>query len=435
MNIHFSGKSMASVYGSLVNQLAHRPDNVSTTRKGEKLYELAYAALTIFNPYLCLAESRPGFSTEYLEKEFDFYCSGSNKLEDAVKLSKFWNKCSDDGKTVTSNYGKLLFHDHNAHGQTQFDHALEALKNNKDSKKAVMTIYDKEHAFISNDNPCTMFLHARIKGDCLFLRTHMRSNDVWFGIVYDVPFFCAIQYALVQELKETYPNLQMGNYTHYACSLHMYERNEEDLMGMLSNTIIDARLRLPSPEVYALGLFNKVHEAIVAQRRVLRPMSMGMEAAWRAAEQSPCLKKKCGAALVDEGAGRPKVIAVGWGGREDLTCKTCARDEGEKFHGDGCWSVHAEMRAIMYAIKNHAFDKPFAGPFTMYVTHGPCDACMKLMDYMYIRKVVYDVPYKTDFGHWPRITVEREDATKVDHGDKPREHGLPLIPRYWRKSV
>lgn len=430
--------NMNPLYVMMVDKILNSPDKTSVTRKGEPIRERMYYEFTLLDPWACLTTIRPAFSMEYLKKEIDFYCSGSDKLEDAVKLSKFWKKCSDDGKTVNSNYGKILLHDRNAKGLTQFEYVMEALQNNPDSKKAVMSVYSPEHAFISNDNPCTMFLHFCIVDNKLHVKTHMRSNDVWFGVVYDVPFFCAVQYAVCEALKCTYPNLTMGTYTHYACSIHIYERNVSAVLGMLSAA------RGEEDNSYALyrhykplvqELFEKVHKTAIDpegyEKEEEAPMSFGMHQAWEAAKKSNCLKKKCGAALVFHRAySEPFLLSAGYGGKEGKKCVECSRDSGEKFYGDGCWSVHAEMRVIMGTLKAYAglqFEEA-----TMYVTHGPCDACMKLMDYVGIRKVVYDIPYKTDYSHWPRITVVREAVTpeSVEKGKSAEDNTPKCFGRY-----
>jgi thymidylate synthase len=176
-------------------------------------------------------------SIPYLEGELDFYLSGSPFLKDIVKYSKFWSRVSDDGRVINSNYGKLLLHDRNFHGYTQFEYARDMLIRNKDSKKAVMTIYNKENAYVSNDNPCTMFLSYVIRDNQLSLYVKMRSSDIWFGLPYDVPFFVLMLYKMYFELRQMYPDLTVGFYNHQAISLHLYERNFINLSSVLSENL------------------------------------------------------------------------------------------------------------------------------------------------------------------------------------------------------
>lgn len=380
----------------------HKNGRHTVNRKGQGLYEMRNVTL-VLDPEAstyCLGRYP---SQEYLEKELDFYASGSRQLEDAVKMSKFWSKCSDDGKTINSNYGFLLFHDKNKHGFTQFEHAINCLRNNPDSKKAVMTLYSKEHAYISNDNPCTLIINLYIQGDALNMQVIMRSNDLWYGLPYDLPFFRVVHYTALAMLKRTYPNLGLGYHIHQALNLHFYEwafDKFRDCEKRFTNENLDVAQPLVSCPQAAI---QRLTIGAFVQRFIglfdWRNHTMNMNVAWTASKESRCLKKKCGAVIISRG----EVIATGYGDRDGEACTECVRDKKEVFYSDGCYSVHAEMRACIKALQNGFSDWSNA---VVYVTHGPCDACLKLLNHLGVRKVIYDKPYKTDYkGHWPLIEV------------------------------
>lgn len=380
----------------------HKNGRHTVNRKGQGLYEMRNVTL-VLDPEAstyCLGRYP---SQEYLEKELDFYASGSRQLEDAVKMSKFWSKCSDDGKTINSNYGFLLFHDENKHGFTQFEHAINCLRNNPDSKKAVMTLYSKEHAYISNDNPCTLIINLYIQGDALNMQVIMRSNDLWYGLPYDLPFFRVVHYTALAMLKRTYPNLELGYHIHQALNLHFYEW-AFDKFRDCEKRYDNERLNVAQPLVSCpQAAIQRLTIGAFVQRFIglfdWRNHNLNMNVAWEASKQSRCLKKKCGAVIISRG----EVIATGYGDRDGEACTECARDKKEVFYSDGCYSVHAEMRACIKALQNGFSDWSNA---VVYVTHGPCDACLKLLNHLGVRKVIYDKPYKTDYkGHWPLIEV------------------------------
>lgn len=380
----------------------HKNGRHTVNRKGQGLYEMRNVTL-VLDPEAstyCLGRYP---SQEYLEKELDFYASGSRQLEDAVKMSKFWSKCSDDGKTINSNYGFLLFHDENKHGFTQFEHAINCLRNNSDSKKAVMTLYSKEHAYISNDNPCTLIINLYIQGDALNMQVIMRSNDLWYGLPYDLPFFRVVHYTALAMLKRTYPNLELGYHIHQALNLHFYEW-AFDKFRDCEKRYDNERLNVAQPLVSCpQAAIQRLTIGAFVQRFIglfdWRNHNLNMNVAWEASKQSRCLKKKCGAVIVYNGS----IIATGYGDRDGEACTECARDKKEVFYSDGCYSVHAEMRACIKALQNGFSDWSNA---VVYVTHGPCDACLKLLNHLGVRKVIYDKPYKTDYkGHWPLIEV------------------------------
>lgn len=216
--------SFNDAYERILGDLLSTPEHKSTNRKGEHIHEMIDAQFTILDPCQCFATLRK-LSLDYLKGEMEFYLSGSPYLKDIVKHSKFWAKVTDDGETINSNYGKLLMHDKNEKGYTQFEYARDMLKRNSDSKKAVMSIYSACHAYKSNDNPCTMYLQFFIRDNKLDLYVKMRSSDVWFGLPYDVPFFVYIQIEMLRALRVTYPHLAIGTYNHQAGSMHLYERN------------------------------------------------------------------------------------------------------------------------------------------------------------------------------------------------------------------
>lgn len=224
--------NLNSIYEKLAINLIENPDFIITNKDGSVLHELLDASFVLTYPKNCFATCR-NMSIKYLEGELEWYMSGSPYLILIEKYSKFWNKVSDDGWSVISNYGKLLLHDSNTRNYTQFQYAKDCLIQNIESKKAVMTIYNKEHAFKSKDNPCTMFLQVLIRDKKIHLLVKMRSSDIWYGLPYDVPFFVLILFKMHKELKPFYPDLQIGSYRHQSSSLHLYDRNMEDMKNSL----------------------------------------------------------------------------------------------------------------------------------------------------------------------------------------------------------
>lgn len=123
---------------------------------------------------------------------------------------------------------------------------------------------------------------------------------------------------------------------------------------------------------------------------------------------SPCLKKKVGAVLASDHI----MLATGYGGAA-FNCQECVRKKYE-WTQDGCWSIHAEMRALFSYFKMYGFKEILPSSLTMYVTHGPCDQCLKYLHYFGLKTVVYDVPYHTDYTKWSgliRISRFLEDKT------------------------
>jgi thymidylate synthase len=180
------------------------------------------------------------FSRRYLAGETCFYLSASKALGFIGAYSKFWDKVSDDGITVNSAYGYWLFR-----AETGIDWAISCLCRDKDSRKAVAMIYQPDHSVESFDNPCTMYLQFLIRQDQLHCIANMRSNDIWFGLAYDIPFFTLVQEIVYVRLRKAYPSLRMGTYHHNAGSLHLYRKDWERARHVLGDSPDGSDIRMP----------------------------------------------------------------------------------------------------------------------------------------------------------------------------------------------
>jgi thymidylate synthase len=97
-----------------------------------------------------------------------------------------------------------------------------------------MQFAQRAHFWNGNkDQVCTMHLIFRIRKDKLDASVVMRSQDMYRGLVYDCVFFVYVQELMLKALVPTYPELKLGTYTHYAHSLHIYERDAEAVVKML----------------------------------------------------------------------------------------------------------------------------------------------------------------------------------------------------------
>ena len=72
---------------------------------------------------------------------------------------------------------------------------------------------------------CTLTGGFNIRDNKLNLTINMRSNDAILGTPTDIAFFCLLQQQALKLLREHYPDLEMGIYTHIINSYHIYEKN------------------------------------------------------------------------------------------------------------------------------------------------------------------------------------------------------------------
>jgi thymidylate synthase len=70
----------------------------------------------------------------------------------------------------------------------------------------------------------------------LCMKVQMRSNDIFYGLSYDAPFFAFVQQTVWHWLRNTYENLQLGDYYHCADNIHYYEAHF-DLASKISQEV------------------------------------------------------------------------------------------------------------------------------------------------------------------------------------------------------
>lgn len=106
----------------------------------------------------------------------------------------------------------------------QFAAVINTLLADRDSRRAVMTIYDGRSDLMrqSRDIPCTLTIQFMLREHDLWTRVSMRSNDVWLGLPYDLHQFCALHCAMAEIL-----DVQAGPYCHAVGSLHAYQQHWE----------------------------------------------------------------------------------------------------------------------------------------------------------------------------------------------------------------
>jgi thymidylate synthase len=155
------------------------------------------------------------WNEDYAEYEWQWYVSGNPNGEEISKRAKIWKNHMDENSNIRSNYGWQW------QRNNQLNKVIKKLKNDCNSRQAVITIYDgKEQDTYQYDTPCTNSIHFQIINDKLCMTVNMRSNDLWFG-------FCNDQYCFsrLQEMVAQQVNKEIGWYFHFASNLHLYNKH------------------------------------------------------------------------------------------------------------------------------------------------------------------------------------------------------------------
>lgn len=202
-------------------------EGVIVEPRGLKVLEIENMRYTL-NPYVrfCNFDVRK-LNLRYIKQEFMWYLHGDKYDTSITEHASLWKTLINSDGSINSNYGQYL--------KPQLPNVIEILKKDKDSRRASIMILNSTHLLSdTNDFPCTYALNFRIRDNKLNMTVHMRSQDAIFGMGNDAPTFSFVQELVLMSLKDKYPELKMGTYTHFADSFHVYERHFEMLKKLLS---------------------------------------------------------------------------------------------------------------------------------------------------------------------------------------------------------
>lgn len=231
----FVGDSFDNIFRDLLWHITRHPEYVCSPR-GQKINECLATTLVLTNPYNRFIsnknrETNYGFGVG----EFLWYWQGKKDLKTMLYYNKRMEDFSDDGETLNSCYGYLLRNARGLDGNeiNQWELAKNTLLNDKDSRRCVLQIHQPTHQSMASrpggtrDVPCTLSMQFFIRNGQLDLHVHMRSNDIIWGLTYDLFSFTLFQECMLLELQKhnLFSDLKMGKYYHTAGSLHLYERH------------------------------------------------------------------------------------------------------------------------------------------------------------------------------------------------------------------
>lgn len=211
-----------------------------------KVKELSLTTLPIdsVSPFANF-ESRK-FNWKYFAGELAWYLRKDRDVDYISQFSGFWSTLTNpNSNEINSNYGSLLFNE-------QLEWVVDSLKADKNSRQAIAFLNQPKFQFEGNkDFVCTMYLNFFIRNNTLHMKVQMRSNDIFYGLTFDAPFFAFVHQHVFIWLRDTYPELELGVYYHCADNTHFYERHFELAEKILAEKIEDEnQCSMIIPEVF-----------------------------------------------------------------------------------------------------------------------------------------------------------------------------------------
>jgi len=213
--------SFSNTFKNIINHIEEQ--NQSADPRGLKVKESILSSFMI-SPATPIANfEKRKFNWKYLAGELAWYLKKNRDVDFIGAFSNFWGTLTNpDSNEINSNYGSLVFN------KEQFGWVVDSLVADKNSRQAIMFFNQPKFQFEGNkDFVCTMYANFFIRNNILHMKVQMRSNDIFYGLTFDAPFFSILQQSVFLKLQETYPELQLCMYYHYADNVHFYERHFE----------------------------------------------------------------------------------------------------------------------------------------------------------------------------------------------------------------
>lgn len=213
--------NFSETFISLIRDIEHK-GSVSQPRD-LKVKELIYGQIDVDSTKPIANFEDRKFNFKYFAGELAWYLQKDTNIDYINKFSNFWKNITNPGTNqINSNYGALLFND-------QLAWCLDSLKKDKNTRQAIAFLNQPKYQFEGNkDFVCTMYLNFFIRDNKLNMKVQMRSNDIFYGLTFDAPFFAFVHQHMYLWLKEeAYTNLELGTYTHFADNIHFYQHHFE----------------------------------------------------------------------------------------------------------------------------------------------------------------------------------------------------------------
>jgi len=211
-----SAATLDDLLRQVLVKLIKRGTRVEATRGWNR--ELGGVALKLTNPRARLSHTAKKGKVFSGVGELTWYLAKSKDAKFVSYYIKDYEKDAEKDGTIHGAYGPRLF---GLRGNNQIQNVLDLLRGKPTSRRAVVQLFDAADLDGDfKDIPCTCSLQFMARSNRLDLVTFMRSNDAYLGLPHDVFSFTMIQEILARSL-----GYDLGVYTHFVGSLHLYDEN------------------------------------------------------------------------------------------------------------------------------------------------------------------------------------------------------------------
>jgi len=231
----FVQDSIDLLYRDLAYEILHNGEDV--TARGLKFKEIRFIH-AILNDPLNRIVTNPSrqISKKFAMAEFIWMMNGQDDLEMISYYNRRMKNFSDDDKILHGAYGPRLRNwpiEGETFGLDQIGDCLGRLQRDIYTRQAVIVILNPGRDFTvrTKDIPCNDLLQFMYREHRLDLACYVRSNDLLWGVPYDI-----FHWTMLQELFAKILKVPVGRYHHFVGSMHIYEKDYGKFGEIIRNT-------------------------------------------------------------------------------------------------------------------------------------------------------------------------------------------------------
>ena len=208
----FEGPTADHVWQQLAEEFRAGDGVLVQPSRGGATKEILHAAVTINDPrQRWVASRQPPLNVAFALAEVVWIMTGRNDLA----FLKAWNsrlpEYVGNGPHLHGAYGYRLRHHK---GVDQVTRAYEALRNNPDTRQAVLQIWDSsidlpqpDGTPVDKDIPCNVMSLLKVRDGKLEWLQVIRSNDLFLGVPHNF-----VQFMCLQEIMAGWLGVECGAY-------------------------------------------------------------------------------------------------------------------------------------------------------------------------------------------------------------------------------
>lgn len=220
------------VFKEITNDIVENPEFVSYPRGMEVRENLNGSYTVPLGSYVDLIDRK--VNIPFMFSEASWVTSGSNLTSEVSKYMKGYAQYSDDGTFMNGAYGPMVV--------DQLPYITSSLEKDQYSRQCYANIW-RPRPGESKDIPCTVGMQFFIRDEFLYMTSTMRSNDAVFGYTYDIFTFSMVAKSVQLLLRKRGIDVELGDLTVNAGSLHVYDRHYKDVARWQGSTKRDDNIR------------------------------------------------------------------------------------------------------------------------------------------------------------------------------------------------